>query len=232
MRLRRPTGPLGLLGLAAGLAGLAMVIFVLFSQVHAPQPTRRAAGRLFPARQSRVVSASRDAGRAPTGPLLSRSRPVSITIPAIGVHSVVNAIGLNPNGTLQVPPLNGSAATNEAAWYRYSPTPGALGPSVILGHIDSAAAGPSVFFRLGALRPGNRVDVGLKDGTEAVFRVDGVRQYQKARFPTATVYGNTGFAALRLISCSGAFDYASHHYLSNVVVFASLVSSSRIAQAP
>ena len=70
----------------------------------------------------------------------------------------------------------------EAGWYEYSPTPGQIGPSIIVGHIDTDK-GPSVFYRLGAIRPGDEVDVGLADGTTAVFRVTGVRQYSKASFP-------------------------------------------------
>lgn len=213
------------------LAGTGTAGYVVASQQHAPRPSEAAAGSLGPSRRPRTTPKGPETAGVPnTGHSrvearqpVARSRPVSIAIPAIGVRSVVNEVGLNPEGGLAVPPLNGSAATNEAAWYKYSPTPGETGPSVIVGHVDSAAAGPSVFFRLGALRPGDRVDVRLADGHEAIFRVDGVRQYLKARFPTETVYGNTDFAALRLISCSGAFDYATGHYLSNVVVYASLV---------
>jgi hypothetical protein len=82
-----------------------------------------------------------------------------------------------------------------------------------------------VFFRLGSLRPGDEVFVTLSDGQVAVFGVTGVRQYPKGRFPTLTVYGNTTYPALRLLTCGGQFDDATHHYLSNTVVFASLVSS-------
>ena len=87
--------------------------------------------------------------------------------------------------------------------------------------------GPAVFYRLGALRPGNHVDVRLADGTTAVFRVTGVREYAKDKFPTKIIYGPADYAALRLITCGGSFDSITRHYLSSVVVFASLVSSSR-----
>ena len=91
--------------------------------------------------------------------------------------------------------------------------------------MDSASDGPSVFFRLGALDPGDLVDVTLADRQVAVFKITGVRLYPKDRFPTSAVYGDTGYAALRLITCGGGFDRRDHHYLSNVVAFASLVSS-------
>ena len=81
-----------------------------------------------------------------------------------------------------------------------------------------------MFFRLGALRPGNHINVTLADGITAVFRVTGVREYAKSDFPAETIYGGTGYAALHLITCAGAFDYASHHYASSTVVFATLTS--------
>jgi hypothetical protein len=69
------------------------------------------------------------------------------------------------------------------------------------------------------------IEVTLADGVTAVFRVTGVREYAKARFPARTIYGAADFAALRLITCGGAFDNATGHYLSSTVVFASLTSS-------
>jgi sortase (surface protein transpeptidase) len=94
---------------------------------------------------------------------------------------------------------------------------------VIEGHVDTYE-GPAVFFRLGALRPGEQIDVTLADGITAVFRVTGVREYRKSNFPAKTIYGPTGYAALHLITCGGAFDYAAGHYLSSTVVFATLAS--------
>jgi Sortase domain len=162
---------------------------------------------------------------AAQAPALARSLPVSVAIPAIGVDSRLLYVGLNPDGTIAVPPLNHPPLTDEAAWYKYSPTPGQLGPSIIEGHVDSLSGGPSVFFRLGALKPGDLVSITLADRRVAVFKITGVRLYLKSRFPTSTVYGSTGYAALRLITCGGSFDERSHHYSSNIVAFASLVSS-------
>jgi hypothetical protein len=202
------------------------------SQHHAPQPARTAAGSTGSGSGGSPLSsggqtlpwAGEDAKDllAPKGPTLPRSVPTSIRIPAIGVSSKLMQLGLNSDGTMQVPPL--LAKPSEAAWYKYSPTPGQVGPSVIEGHIDTYQ-GPSVFYRLGAVRPGAEVDVTLADRTVAVFRVSGVREYAKAGFPSKTVYGPTDSAALRLITCGGDFDPKTGHYLSSIVVFASLTSS-------
>ena len=203
----------GIAGVAGGLliiGGAAAVGVAVAAQQHAPQPSLTAAGATGPS-----------AGKA-WGPSLRRSLPVSVEIPAIGVHSVLLRLGVKPDGTMQVPPLQ--RRPSAAAWYKYSVTPGQIGTSVIEGHVDNDQ-GPAVFFRLGALRPGDTVKVRLADGITAVFRVTGVRQYPKSKFPAKTVYRATRFAALRLITCGGAFDYATGQYPSSTVVFASLASS-------
>ena len=183
-------------------------------------PWARVASSLATAAIDRVAAALAVRKGLPAGPALARSRPVGLDIPAIGVDAHVGEVGLNPNGTIQVPPL--FAKPSEAAWYRYSPTPGQAGPSVIVGHVDNIY-GPAVFFRIGALVPGDHIEVTLADGEVADFVVDGVRTYSKAHFPTAVVYGSTKFPALRLITCGGPFDYSTRQYLDNTVVFASLV---------
>jgi len=144
---------------------------------------------------------------------------MAVDIPAIRVHSKLLHLGVNTDGSIKVPSLATSA--DLAAWYKYSATPGQIGASVIEGHVDSYR-GPAVFFRLGALRPGDTIDVTLADGITAIFRVTGVREYAKTEFPARIIYGATDFAALRLITCGGTFDYATGHYRSSTVVFASL----------
>lgn len=160
--------------------------------------------------------------------LLSSSEPAAIDIPAIGVHSEMQQVGLTAEHTLEVPAPG--PHYNQAAWYKHSATPGAIGPAIIVGHVDSAADGPSVFFNLGNLRPRDEVLVTRRDGTVAIFRVDAVRQYSKDDFPTELVYGDTDHAALRLITCGGTFDRAQRSYLDNVVVFATLVGSDQASQ--
>ena len=197
----------GVFGVLLILVGTGVIGVVFLSQRHAPQPSAGAAG---------AVAA------AGHGPSLPRSMPVSVDIPAIGVTSRLLHLGLNADGTVQVPSVTRNAG--QAAWYKYSSTPGQIGSSVIEGHVDSVK-GPAVFFRLGSLRRGDAIDVELADGVTAVFRVTGVREYAKSRFPAKAIYGATDFAALRLITCGGVFDYATGHYLSSTVVFASLASS-------
>ena len=204
------------------LVGAAAIVVALTHQQHAPQPpaagTSSAPG--IPANPGPVGTSGTKA--APGVAPLPAAAPVHLDIPAIGVSSDLLQLGLNPDHTLQVPPLS---RVSVAGWYRGSPTPGQLGPSVLLGHVDSAEYGAGVFFRLGKLRPGDTVTVRRTDRTTATFRVTRVASYPKDRFPTLEVYGNTNDAELRLITCGGAFDASARSYLNNIVVFASLAGS-------
>ncbi len=203
------------------LLGVALVgISFVDPRPAAPPPVRLAAVIGPPTVRTVAPGPSSLPGQA--GPaVLPASPPALLSIPAIGVSSPVRRVGQAADGTVAVPPPG--PTYDEAAWYRYSPTPGSRGPAVIVGHVDSAKQGPSVFFHLGELRPGDRIDVTRDDGTVAHFAVQDVRRYRKSAFPTAAVYGNTTGAALRLITCGGPFDRSDGHYRDNVVVTAAML---------
>lgn len=185
------------------------------------------AGWLSPA-VSITPSTSRDAPPAAPqtpstagtiGPHLARSTPVRVRMPAIGVDSSLMQLGLQKDGSLEVPPTG-----FPAGWFTGGPTPGELGPAVIAGHVDWNGR-PGVFYDLRSTRVGDEVDVVRNDGTVAAFRVTRVAQYAKDAFPTALVYGNVNHAALRLITCGGQFDRTARSYTDNIVVFADLITS-------
>lgn len=196
----------GLLAVGAGSAGLLVA-------GGSPAAPVRLAARPSPVP---VPSSSRTAAPAWLATAQRTARPVTLTIPAIGVRTRLVDLGLGRNGTLQVP-----YSTALAGWFTGSPRPGAVGSAVIAGHVDSRT-GPAVFYWLRDMRPGERIYVGRADGTLAVFTVTGVRTYPKDKFPTASVYGPVPDAELRLITCGGIFDQSLGSYLSNVVVFARL----------
>lgn len=151
---------------------------------------------------------------------LARSVPVRVQIESIGVDSALMDLGLNPDGTMQVPPSG-----FPAGWYTGAPTPGELGPAIIAGHVDWK--GPGVFYNLYKLKRGDRVSITRKDGSKPTFRVTRVQEFPKAQFPTQAVYGNIGNAGLRLITCGGTFNAQSGHYEDNIVVFADLVAPAK-----
>lgn len=149
------------------------------------------------------------------------SAPVQVAIPAICVRASVIPLGANPDGTVQVPPLSMPRLTS---WLDDGPAPGQAGPAALYGHVDTAASGPAVFYRLGDLVPGDTVDITRADHRVAVFAVYRVAEYPKSAFPTMTVYGDTPGPELRLITCGGAFDASAGSYLDNIVVYARLTA--------
>lgn len=197
--------------------GVALVGWAVGHQTGPPPaPVIAAAG---PPPPSSLVALPPGREAEPAEPLGSSSPPVTLTVPAIRVTSPVDQVGLNPDRTMEVP-SEGSPGYDHAAWFRYSVTPGRQGPSVIIGHVDSAAAGPSVFYELGRLRPGDRAEVTRADGATVTFEVTEVAVYPKDAFPTDRVYGPTPGPELRLITCGGSFDSGAGSYRDNTVVSA------------
>src|SRR4029079_10704358 len=102
--------------------------------------------------------------------------PLRLRVPAIGVDAPIIPLGLNPDGTLQVP-----TSFSNAGWFRPGPEPGERGAAVIAGHVDSTA-GPGVFYRLRALRTGDDITITVDGGSVVHFVVTATRQVAKTRF--------------------------------------------------
>lgn len=151
---------------------------------------------------------------------LSYAVPTRITVPRVGIDAALIKVGLARNGTLGVPPLSDAL---KAAWFDRGPTPGQPGPAVIDAHVDSLDLPDhrAAFFALGAVRPGDLVEVTRSDHQIAEFTVDSVELVRKRDFPTSKVYGALPYAGLRLITCGGEF-LRGQGYLGNVIVFAHL----------
>jgi sortase (surface protein transpeptidase) len=196
-----------LLPVAAGLAALLVGCGAGGQTTSPPAP---------PATEQQQVSSPGEGTAEEAG--MAKSEPVSIDIPKIGARSTLVQLGLNADGTVQVPPVS---QPMQAGWYSYSPTPGETGPAVILGHVDGNKQ-QGIFYRLKELTPGDKISIARKDGSTARFEVTRVDQVPKEAFPTDAVYDNTVDPELRLITCGGSFDHAAHNYRDNVIVYAAL----------
>jgi sortase (surface protein transpeptidase) len=165
-------------------------------------------------------------GSAPTdSPApLAAATPTKVTVPSINAESTLVPTGLQSDGSLEVPPLS---SPMQASWFDQSPTPGEVGPSVILGHINGNGQ-PGIFANLSKVVAGAQVLVDRGDGQRAVFQVSKVDTIPKSSFPTDAVYNDTPNPQLRLITCGGDYDRANHNYLANVIVYADLVDVQRI----
>ena len=218
-RFRRPdrTVPIALAVLLLLGGGVAVAVGIAGQEDAPPRPPVTTA-------PSATGSLSRGSAETPattTAPM-AVALPIAVSIPAIEVQSELLTLGLNPDGTLAVP--QPGPDYDKAAWFDGSPRPGEIGPAVIEGHVDSAANGASVFYSLGDLVFGDRIDVTRQDGSVVSFVVDEVRLVPKDDFPTFDVYGNTEGPELRLITCGGPFDSDARSYEDNVVVFARLAA--------
>ncbi|MGP9020959.1 class F sortase [Streptomyces sp. BR1] len=185
-----------------------------------PQPSRAESftGSVAGSPHARVSDAQ--TGGALAGDALAPSEPVRIRIPAIRVDAPVLPLGLAGDGSLAVPPPGKS---DSAGWYKDGTAPGAVGTAVMAGHVDDAR-GPAVFYALGVLKKGARVEVVRRDRGTAVFTVDAVEVFGNDGFPNRRVYGAVGRPELRVITCGGGFSEASG-YRGNVVVFAHLTGA-------
>jgi hypothetical protein len=197
-----------------GWAALGVVVFGAIKIVHSQQapsgpPSPAAAAYLPPAPPAGSIFADP----------LGFSPPVHIDIPEADIHADLLKVGLDADGGLGVPPLD---QAQKAAWYDKGPAPGQVGPAVIDAHVDSSetAGYRGAFYNLGEVLPGEQIQVTRADHTVAVFTVDSVQQAAKDQFPTSRVYGSVSYAALRLITCGGDFDYAKHSYVDNTIVYA------------
>ena len=220
------------------LLGAVLLILALTSQVGAPpQPELRPANSSTAAAPAAPSTSApeptefteftepteADQSAAPSEPTMAplpESAPSTLRIEALGLEEEIVPIGLGQDGELLAP--SGDEA-HLPAWFTGSPTPGESGPAVIEGHVTWGGE-PSIFFELGALRSGDRVDVAREDGTSATFEVYDAARFPKDEFPTLAVYGRTEGPELRLITCGGDLDEDGHH-LDNTVVFARLLGS-------
>ena len=166
------------------------------------------------------ASAPADGGATPekltTGPLMATSPPTRITIPALSASATVIGLGQQTDGSMEVPDDE-----KTVGWYTKAPTPGALGPAVLAGHVDLKGR-PGTFAALSSLKAGDMVNLDRADGSMAMFEVTRIERYPKNKFPSTAVYGAIDHAGLRLITCGGIFDTTSGHYEDNIVVYAAL----------
>ncbi len=156
--------------------------------------------------------------------VLPEANPLRLRIPEIAVDAPFEApLGLKQNGEIGVP-----ESYETVGYYKFGPTPGEIGPAVVLGHVDSYE-GPAVLFRLGQLEVGDEIMIDREDGTTATFAVTALERHEQEGFPTVKVYSDLDYAGLRLITCTGVYDHGSLRYSHNLIVFAELVATSTTA---
>lgn len=179
-------------------------------------PAVRAEGRI---RSAATSTTTAPAVTYPTATTVPPARPVTaLHLPSIGVEAPIVPVGLKPgtDDELDVPQID------TVGWYSLGPSPGQDGSAVLAGHVDGQGR-EGVFFDLGRMAVGDPVQVDFADGTTGTFRVVGRQQVPKTQLP-ADLFSRQGPPRLTLITCGGAFDSSSRHYVDNVVVVAEPVA--------
>ncbi len=138
--------------------------------------------------------------------------PVGLSVEAAGIDAGIEAMRVI-DGVMQDP-----TGPWVVAWYENLGAIGRAGNVVMAGHIDYWNVGPAVFYNLSTLEPGDEVVLSGDDGKTYPFAVEWVRQYDSASMPLDEVAGPTEGQSVTLITCGGAFDYASGLYLQRTVV--------------
>jgi sortase (surface protein transpeptidase) len=173
-----------------------------------PSPASSAAAPAAPA----VPVTTRNA--TPT-PAARPPAPTRLTVPALGVDTPVDPVGVRDDGQMQLPD-----DVDRVGWYRFGPVPGAEGAAVLAGHVDDRVQG------LGALAPLREAEVGdevrVSDATGAVtrWRVVSRERIEKRALPLDRVFGRTGPPRLVVVTCGGPFLAELGSYQENVVVVA------------
>lgn len=145
-------------------------------------------------------------------PSIRPGMPVSIAIPALDVDAPVVPVGLEPDGSMEIP------GATEAGWYHYGVRPGdGAGSAVIAGHVDHARQ-PGVFIELRRLEVGSEIVVTDTEGVARQFVVAERYQVDKDSLPGPELFRRDGQALLTLITCGGAFDRKQREYADNIIV--------------
>ncbi|MFF3330508.1 class F sortase [Streptomyces sp. NPDC002888] len=198
-------------------AALALALTLLGSNDDTPTPTSqppRAAPAAPTARETEEPAAPEQ-----TGKHLPRAKPLRLRIPKIGVDAPFTGLSIGSDGQLEAPPADD---TNLVGWHAEGASPGETGTSIIAGHVDTKTSA-AVFVNLGELKKGDTFYVTRADRRRATFLIDSVETFEKDRFPSKRVYGDTSRAQARLITCAGNYDRSVRDYTDNLVVFAHLI---------
>ena len=206
------------------LAGFGVVLVVTGVTVACSAPSSHKTPSL-PVAASSVPPAAKQSA-APTPAAIARVVPTRVIIPAIGVNAAIEPVGLcpstNPNEDCTGVPTDGLAtpllnAANLTGWWNGGAAPGQAGPAVIVGHVNSAAAGNLVFANLYKMAVGETIEI---EPGNLMFKVTATQEIGKNSFPTQAVYGSTLGPELRLITCGGGFNKSTGHYTDNFIVYA------------
>jgi sortase (surface protein transpeptidase) len=171
----------------------------------APEVAREVPG-VLPEVTTRPATPAESAQRPP---------PARLAVPALGVDTVVDPVGVEPDGQMTIP-----AEVDRVGWYRFGPVPGDDGSAVLAGHVDDAEQGLGAMAPLQGAEVGDEVVVTDAAGTATRWRVVSRELISKQVLPLDRLFARDGPPRLTLITCGGPFLPQFRSYRDNVVVVA------------
>jgi len=157
--------------------------------------------RFIAAVEKSIANYGKDAGTpVPPPPALPGADVATLTVPALGIEAVpVKRYGLDAYGRLDVPQDIHTVGWNPA----YSAVPGNGGATFFAAHYEFGGQA-GIFNKLSTLTAGDDITVSLTDGTNHLFRVTSVVDYNLAAIDMgAILQGREGTESVTLMTCSG-----------------------------
>jgi sortase A len=170
-------------------------------------------------KEVKAIEATRSTSVSIPAPSVVPGTPTSISIPKISVHAVVESVGMDAQGRMDVP-----KTADDTAWYKLGYKPGMNGSAVIDGHLDRVTGAPAVFWNIKKLTSGDLILVTENNGKTYTFAVNRIVRYPYNSFPIKEVFRASDVPMLNLITCNGTWDKNAKNYSDRLVVYSKLVS--------
>ncbi len=150
--------------------------------------------------------------------------PVSLRLPSLGVVAPLDAVGLEPDGAMEIP-----HDIRRVGWYELGVMPGEpTGTAVLSGHVDSREQGRGAMWGLKDMAVGDEVTIEHEEGGTTTWRVEARTSYLKEQLPIDDIFTRFGDPRLVLITCGGDFDRSARRYSRNIVVYAVPVTDAEV----
>lgn len=143
--------------------------------------------------------------------------PHTFTIPKLGIHTTIEAVGLDSEKKMDVP-----KNADNVAWYNLGHAIGSNGSAVIAGHYDKGTGAPAVFYDLSKLSSGDKIEVTMNNGKRYTYLVTKIQTYPHDAVPLEEVFNTTDKGMLNLITCEGVFNSNTNLYSKRLVVYSEL----------
>jgi hypothetical protein len=148
--------------------------------------------------------------------------PTNVSISSLNIAAPVSqdAISLN-TGQMEIP-----ANIHHVGWWQDGAAPASrTGTTLLFGHINYTGQGNGAFYELAQAGDGKQsitgdlVTVRTAGGKTYTYRIVRVQRMLKAQLPTS-IFTQAGGRKLVMVTCGGALDAKTHHYVDNIVVTA------------